>query len=84
MRWWCSHIPNAYLGDGGKDLSGGGTGYSPSVPRVAGLPFATISNRSEWALLKFSLACFFNIKVYRDFPGGPFVRTLCFHCRGHA
>ena len=22
-------------------------------------------------------------KGYGDFPGGPVVRTLCFHCRGH-
>ena len=20
---------------------------------------------------------------YRDFPGGPVVKTLCFQCRGH-
>ena len=27
---------------------------------------------------------FSNFKTYyREFPGGPVVRTLCFHCRGH-
>ena len=25
-----------------------------------------------------------NLKIpYRDFPGGPLVKTLCFQCRGH-
>ena len=23
------------------------------------------------------------MKTGRDFPGGPVVKTLCFHCRGH-
>ena len=23
-----------------------------------------------------------NVYVGRDFPGGPVVKTLCFHCRG--
>ena len=23
------------------------------------------------------------IRIIPDFPGGPMVKTLCFHCKGH-
>ena len=37
------------------------------------------SNRSNWIHLKAP-----NSKTFfRDFPGGPVVKTLHFHCRGH-
>ena len=89
MWWWCPHLPNAHQGDGCREgcnrLSSGlgaGDRLSPIGAWTDRITIATSNNHSEWTLLKFSLACFLKLKMYRDFPGGPVVRTLRFHYRG--
>ena len=40
--------------------------------------YATIISQWHWEFR----SKLFSSKTFREFPGGPVVRTLCFHCRG--
>ena len=62
------------------------TFWSPflCLPPNSESPYLIVHTTKATSLtLHWSVSSFHLKGTQRDFPGGPVVKTLCFHCRGH-